>query len=74
MSHISPLGRSRKHRRSDCRKGRHHYGQAQNIGAGMRRQVCGTCSAVSIDLTGVEELTTPLASNQRSIMAELHRH
>jgi hypothetical protein len=40
----------------------------------MRRQVCGTCSAVSIDLTGVEELTTPLASNQRSIMAELHRH
>jgi hypothetical protein len=73
MSHLSPQDQSRKHRRADCRKGRHDYGQAQRIGAGIRRQVCETCGAVSIDLTGSDELTTPLVNTQKSIVAQVSR-
>ncbi|HEX6301002.1 MAG TPA: hypothetical protein VF148_11100 [Acidimicrobiia bacterium] len=60
MSHLRPDDRSRKHRRSACRKGRHLFGKAQNIGAGITRQVCETCGEVTIDLTGARVPTTPL--------------
>lgn len=42
---------------SSCKKGIHNYGEGQAIGAGILRQVCSTCGDVTIDLTGVEELT-----------------
>lgn len=60
MSHLRPEDRSIKHRRSECRKGQHLFGLAQNIGAGITRQVCETCGEVSIDLTGVHEPSTPV--------------
>jgi hypothetical protein len=69
MSHIRPEGKAQKHRRSDCRKGRHEYGGAQNVGAGIRRQVCIECGAVTIDLTGTDELTTPMVSPNTNILA-----
>ncbi|MFQ5522288.1 MAG: hypothetical protein ACE5F5_01750 [Acidimicrobiia bacterium] len=73
MSHLRPQDRPRKHRRSDCRKGRHNFGQAQNIGAGIRRQVCDACGAVSIDLTGGENLTFPVVSPHKRTVAQVHR-
>ena len=60
MSHLRPEDRSERHKRSACRKGRHLYGRAQNIGAGIVRQVCETCGEVTIDLTGANEQTTPV--------------
>lgn len=60
MSHLRPEDRSPKHSRSTCRKGRHPYGESQNIGGGIARQVCGLCGEVTIDLTGAEPLAEPV--------------
>ncbi|HJS71421.1 MAG TPA: hypothetical protein VJ858_01725 [Acidimicrobiia bacterium] len=60
MSHLRPEDRSLKSIRASCRKGRHFYGESQNIGAGITRQVCQTCGEVTIDLTGAYELTEPI--------------
>ena len=65
MSHLRP--EDRKHARSACRKGRHHYGETQNIGAGITRRVCQDCGEVTIDLTGVEEVTTPVNRKGRRL-------
>ena len=59
MSHLRPDDKQ-KHRRSDCKKGRHEYGEAQNIGGGIQRQVCTMCGRVAIDLTRADELTATL--------------
>jgi hypothetical protein len=60
VSHLRPEDRSVKLSRASCRKGRHFYGETQNIGAGITRQVCETCGEVTIDLTGAHELTEPI--------------
>ncbi len=62
MTHLREQDR-RRHRVSSCRKGRHNYGQAQDIGAGIERRVCDTCGDVSIDLTAAHE---PEASQARA--------
>jgi len=67
VSHLRP--EEQKHRRSDCRKGRHIYGEGQNIGAGIRRQVCTECGEVTIDLTAADELTTPVTLNGTNILS-----
>lgn len=54
MSHLRPEDRRNRHSRSACKRGRHLYGEAQNIGGGIRRQVCETCGGVTIDLSGAE--------------------
>ncbi len=59
MSHLGPEAKHR-HRISSCRKGRHRYGESQHIGAGMLRQICEVCNAVTIDLTGADELSDPV--------------
>lgn len=69
MSHIGPTNKEPRQRRSDCRKGRHEYGEPQNIGAGILRRVCALCAMVTIDLTSADELTTPLIPNQTSILS-----
>ena len=66
MSHLRPEDRN-KHSRTACRKGRHYYGETQNIGAGITRRVCEGCGEVTIDLTGVEEVTTPVNRNGRRL-------
>lgn len=58
---------SDRHRKAECRKGRHHFGSNQNIGAGITRRVCDTCSAITIDLTGSYELAYPVVSSQEPI-------
>lgn len=67
MSHLRPEERAGKHKRSDCKKGRHVYGEAQNIGAGIKRQVCDKCGEVTIDLTGADGLTAPIITNKEKI-------
>lgn len=52
-----------------CKKGRHHYGESLSIGAGIKRRVCETCGEVTIDLTGVEEVTEPVLRPSSSISA-----
>jgi hypothetical protein len=53
---------------SDCKKGQHQYSGAQYIGAGIARQVCNKCGAVSIDLTSVDDsIDTPLIHSHRSL-------
>jgi hypothetical protein len=52
MSHLRPAV---KHKISACKRGRHNYGMAQNIGAGITRQVCPTCGTVTIDLTAATD-------------------
>lgn len=69
MSHLRPEDLTPRHRRSACRKGRHHYGEAQHIGAGIVRKVCKVCSAVTIDLTGAYETTSPMISDNRGIIS-----
>ena len=66
MSHLRPEDRN-KRARTACRKGRHYYGETQNIGAGITRRVCEDCGEVTIDLTGVEEVTTPVNRNGRRL-------
>lgn len=60
MSHLRPEDRSEKTSRAACRRGRHYYGASQNIGGGIVRRVCETCGEVTIDLTGVDAVTTPI--------------
>ena len=69
MSHVRPEDKTPRARRSDCRKGRHTYGESQGIGAGLLRRVCELCSAVTIDLTNADELTTPLPQPQPNILS-----
>lgn len=64
MTHIRE--KPRKHRMSDCRKGSHDFGEPQSIGAGMARQVCSTCSAVTIDLTNADRLTEPFVPGRKN--------
>lgn len=66
MSHLRPEDRD-KRARTTCRKGRHYYGESQSIGAGIKRRVCEECGEVTIDLTGVEEVTTPVNRNGRRL-------
>ncbi len=69
MSHVRPEDKTPRARRSDCRNGRHTYGESQGIGAGLLRRVCELCSAVTIDLTNADELTTPLPPPQPNILS-----
>jgi len=55
MSHLRPELKPR-HKLSSCKKGHHDYGEAQMIGGGITRQVCQTCSDISIDLTAVDQM------------------
>lgn len=73
MTHLRPEDRRPWHRRSACRKGRHEYGEPQHIGAGIERQVCQICSAVTIDLTGAYEAKSALVSNNRGIISLVTR-
>ncbi|MEA1901918.1 MAG: hypothetical protein U9N56_00160 [Actinomycetota bacterium] len=65
MSHVRPEQKARK---SDCRKGRHTYGESQNVGAGLLRRVCDLCSTVTIDLTQADEVTSPVLKSRSSIL------
>lgn len=56
MTHLRPEDISTVHRRSSCRRGRHHYGTPQQVGGGILRQVCLACGSVTIDLTGEAEV------------------
>lgn len=67
MSHLTPEDRKSRHSRSACKKGRHLYGEAQNVGGGIRRQVCDTCGDVTIDLTGTEPLPAPVLRHSNII-------
>lgn len=55
---------------SACRKGRHNYGEEQNVGAGILRRVCTTCGSVSIDLTKAHELTVPDTRGNRHSLGD----
>jgi len=68
MSHVRPEDKSTRARRNDCRKGRHTYGESQHVGAGIVRQVCDVCSAVTIDLTSADELRVPVLRSKSSIL------
>ena len=59
MKHLAEDDRTRKHRIASCRKGRHDFGDQQDIGGGIARRVCAACSAVSIDLTPGAHLKPP---------------
>ena len=69
MSHLRPEDIAAGHKKSQCKKGRHRYGEGQGIGGGILRQVCVICGAVSIDLTGAESMdgtkSAPLTSSDR---------
>jgi hypothetical protein len=54
MSHLRPEEIATGHKKSQCKKGNHRYGEGQSIGGGILRQICVVCGAVSIDLTGAE--------------------
>lgn len=62
MSHLRPEDRSR----NSCRKGRHYFGANQHIGGGIARRICEDCGEITIDLTGAEEVTTPIDPKRRS--------
>ena len=66
MTHLRPDARGR-HKLSQCRKGRHRYGPPQHIGAGLERQVCDVCNAVSIDLTKAEGTDSPVLTRRPKI-------
>jgi hypothetical protein len=69
VSHLTPEDRASRTSRFACRKGRHYYGEAQNIGAGILRRVCETCGEVTIDLTGAEEVTEPVLRDSPSFQS-----
>lgn len=73
VSHIRQDEKSDRHKRADCRKGRHHYGSIQNIGAGIGRRVCETCSAVTIDLTSSYELAYPVVISHAPLVSVANR-
>jgi len=72
MTHLRDEDRP-KHRLSACKKGRHAYGDAQYIGAGIIRRVCDTCGDVTIDLTAAHEPAASGADARRSIRSEARR-
>jgi hypothetical protein len=45
-----------------CREGNHRYEAVSGISAGLKRQKCGTCGSVMIDLTEDEGLDLTTAS------------
>lgn len=67
MSHLRPEDRTVKRGRAACRKGRHFYSEPQRIGGGILRQVCEDCGEVTIDLTGADEVTTPIRRRRTTI-------
>lgn len=69
MSHLRPEDKTPRLRRLSCRKGRHEFGEAQQIGGGITRQVCETCSAVSIDLSGAHGRKTPIVSKNEGTVS-----
>ena len=73
MSHIRHDEKSDRHKRAECRKGRHHFGSIQNIGAGISRRVCETCSAVTIDLTNSYELASPVVTSNPPLVSVANR-
>lgn len=73
MSHIQPEDKTQRHRRADCRKGRHDFGENQSIGAGIVRRVCDACGSVTIDLTPGEELAAPVIPSSDSILNLVRR-
>ena len=73
MSHVRPEDKSTRTRRADCKKGRHTYGESQSIGAGLLRRVCDLCAWVTIDLTGAEELKSPVFKSHSSILSMASR-
>lgn len=48
-----------------CLLAGHHYGEDHGVGGGIRRRVCARCGAVTIDLTGAEEME----ARRRQILA-----
>ncbi len=51
MARTKPLGARRQARRARrCLRAGHRFGLDQTVGAGIRRQVCRVCWAVTIDL------------------------
>jgi hypothetical protein len=73
VSHLRPDERVQRHRKSDCKRGRHEYGEPQNIGAGISRRVCEVCGWVAIDLTGAHELTSPVISEKENLIGKVSR-
>ena len=73
VTHLRPEDRRPRQRRLACRRGRHEFGEPQHIGAGIVRQVCDVCSAVTIDLTGAYEAKTALISDNRGIISLVTR-
>lgn len=65
VSHLRPEEKTGRHKMSACRKGRHAYGEEQNVGAGILRRVCDVCGSVSIDLTQAEDPGKPVTSPER---------
>ena len=65
MSHVRSDQTAVTHRKSSCRRGRHSYGPASQVGGGIRRQVCVTCGSVTIDVTaaGTEHDSVQLAAS-----------
>lgn len=57
MTHLRREDAPRIHNRLLCRRGRHLYGKAQQVGGGIVRQVCTACGSVTIDLTTAGEET-----------------
>jgi hypothetical protein len=64
---------SQRHKRAECRKGRHLFGTNQNIGAGINRRVCEVCAAVTIDLTNTYELAQPVISSHSQLVSIVNR-
>lgn len=73
MSHLRPEDLRIRRRRSSCRRGRHHYGEPQHVGAGIIRKVCEVCSSVTIDLTGAYEAKAPITSDSIAIISLVTR-
>jgi hypothetical protein len=68
MSHLRPEDKAPKRTLASCRKGKHKFGDPQRIGAGIVRQVCLRCAAVTIDLTGADDsIGEPVLRAQRKI-------
>lgn len=67
MSHLRPDERIQRHRKSHCKKGRHEYGESQNVGAGILRRICEVCGIINIDLTSADELETPVIPKKTNL-------
>lgn len=73
MTHMRDEDRAARHRLSACKRGKHLYGEAQNVGAGIVRRVCVRCAEVTIDLTQSDELKTPLLRRTAKITSLTQR-